>query len=1199
MNMTRLLTRWGWAGWLGVAGGLAIAAPAPKAAVAPDFQREIRPILSDKCFACHGPDAAERKGGQKGVGLRLDTAEGFSADLGEGRRAIVPGQPEKSLLFHRVTTKDADDLMPPPKFGKPLSSREVELLAAWVKSGGKVSGHWAYEKPKRPAPIVISKEVISALLAKAGSKSAVTPSLITNYSSPIDTFILHRLAKDGLLPQPEADRYALARRVALDLTGLPPSLAEVDAFIADKQPKAYERFVDAQLAKPGYGEHWARLWLDLARYADSAGYADDPSRVIWAFRDYVINAFNHNLPFDQFTIEQLAADLLENATEEQLKGTAFHRNTMTNNEGGTNDEEFRTAAIVDRVNTTFAVWMGTSMACAQCHTHKYDPIAQKEYYQVYAFLNNTEDADKRDESPLLSFFGEGQRKQRADWEAELAAVEAKFKSPSAAVLAAADKWAQAFPAKLDWTSPKPSAMKASSGAALTAQDDGSVLAAKNDAAKDNFTIELTVPEAQKLTALRLDALPSDQLPGKGPGQAGGNFVLTRVRASLLPPAESKGPVARFVRIELPAKSQVLQLAEVQVFSGGENVALAGEAKQSSTYMGAVAARAIDGKTDGEYDKGSVSHTDTQENPWWEVDLKEARALERIVVWNRTEAGERLKGFRVVALDAQRNVVWDKSGNDAPAKDVTFAMNGAREVKFIAAIADFTQANYDADNVLHDDAPKKDRTRGWAVGGATGKAHSLTLIAEKPVEIPAGSRLSVTLEQQSTTAKATLGHFRLSVTADSKAAEFARTPAPVVSTLAASRSLNTDNWTLNTLPPNDRAKVTDYYARTLAPELKSDRDKLAALTKSIADLKPSTVPVLRELAGDKRRTTKIQLRGNWQALGDEVTEAVPAAWHPLPKDAPRNRLTLAKWLVDENNPLTARVVANRYWEAIFGTGLVRTSEEFGAQGELPSHPELLDWLATELVAMKWDNKQFLRLLVTSQAYRQSSKVTPEALEKDPENRLLSRGPRLRLTAEMVRDQSLAASGLLSAKMFGPSVRPTRPSAGLNAAFGSALDWTTSAGEDRYRRGLYTEWRRTSPYPSMATFDAPSREVCSVRRNRTNTPLQALVTMNDPVYVEAAQALARRMASDGGATDADKARHGFRLVLSRPPSDNEVAKLVKLHDDARTELLKDQAKAIALATEPLGPLRDKMEPADLAAWTTVANVLLNLDETLMKR
>ena len=1064
--MTRFLTRGGLAGLVSAVTGLTSAAPAPKLPVAFDFQRDIRPILSDKCFASHGPDAAERKGGKKGVGLRLDTAEGLAADLGDGRRAIVSGQPQKSLLLQRVTTKDADDLMPPKKFGKPLTPREVELLTAWVKSGGKFSGHWAYEKPRRPASPVISKEVISRLLAKGGSKTSDTQSLITNYSSPLDAFVLLRLAKDGLLPQPEADRYALARRVALDLTGLPPSVAEVDAFIADKEPKAYERFVDLQLAKPSYGEHWARMWLDLARYADSAGYADDPLRVIWAYRDYVINAFNQNMPFDQFTLEQLAADLLENPTDEQLKGTAFHRNTMTNNEGGTNDEEFRTAAIVDRVNTTFAVWMGTSMACAQCHTHKYDPIAQKEYYQLYAFLNNTEDADRKDETPVLSFYSDTQRKQKADWEAELATVETKFKSPSAAVLAAADKWAQNFPVKLDWTSPKPSAAKSTSGAVLAAQDDGSVLVAKNDAAKDNFTVELTLADAQKLTALRIEALPEDKLPGKGPGHAGGNFVLTRVRASLLPPADSKGAVAR-------------------------------------------------------------------------------------------------------------------------------------EVKFTVAIAGFTQATFDAENVINDTAPAKDRTRGWAVGGATGKPHTLTLIAEKPMEIPAGSRLSVTLEQQSATAKATLGHFRLGVTADTKAAEFARTPAAVVSTLAASRSLTTENWTLNTLPPADRSKVVDYFARTLAPELKADRDKLATLTKSLADLKPSTVPIQRELAGDKRRKTAIQLRGNWQALGDQVTEAVPAAWHPLPKDAPRNRLTLAKWLVDENNPLTARVVANRYWEAIFGIGIVRTSEEFGAQGELPSHPELLDWMATELVAMKWDTKKFLRLLVTSQAYRQSSKVTPEALEKDPENRLLSRGPRLRHTAEMVRDQALAASGLLSAKMFGPSVRPTRPSSGLSAAFGGALDWTTSTGEDRYRRGLYTEWRRTSPYPSMATFDAPSREICSVRRTRTNTPLQALVTMNDPVYVETAQALARRMAKDGGATDAEKARHGFRLVLSRPPSDSELTKLVKLHADTAAEFAKDKAKATALATDPLGPLPEGADATNLAAWTTVANVLLNLDETLMKR
>jgi hypothetical protein len=1187
---------------LSLACGGAIAAPAPRtAAISFDFQRDIRPILSDKCFACHGPDDKERKGGKKGVGLRLDTAEGIMADLGDGRHAVVSGQPGKSLLLQRVTTKDADDLMPPKKFGKPLTPREIELLTAWVQAGGKFSGHWSYEKPRRPVTPVISKEVISARLTKAGEKSVAsrTQSLITNYSSPLDAFILQRLAKDGLLPQPEADRYALARRVALDLTGLPPSLAEVDAFVADKEPKAYERFVDLQLAKPSYGEHWARLWLDLARYADSAGYADDPPRTIWAYRDYVINAFNRNLPFDQFTLEQLAADLFEKPTDDQLKGTAFHRNTMTNNEGGTNDEEWRNAAVVDRVNTTFAVWMGTSMACAQCHTHKYDPIAQKEYYQLFAFLNQTEDADKRDESPLLSFFSDDQKKQRATWEAELAAVEAKFKSPSAEVIAGADKWATAFPVALDWTVPKPGAAKATSRAALTTQDDGSVFVATNEAAKDNFTVELPVAAVQTLTALRLEALPSDKLPGKGPGHAGGNFVVTRVRTSLLPPAESKGPAARFVRIELPAKNQYLQLAEVQVFSGSENVATKGEAKQSSTYMGAAAARAIDGKTDGEFDKGSVAHTEAQDNPWWEVDLKETRVIERIVVWNRAEAGERLKGFGVVALDADRKVVWEKAGNDAPKKDVAFAMNGAQEIKFGTAIADFTQANFDADNVLHDDAPKKDRTRGWAVGGSTGKAHTLTLIAEKPVEIPAGSRLSVTLEQQSATAKATLGRFRLGLTADAKAAEFARTPAAIVSTLASSRALHPENWTLNTLPPSDRTKVVDYYARTLAPELKKERDQHAALTKSLADLKPITVPIYRELAADKQRTTKIQIRGNWQQLGDEVTAAVPAAWHPLPKDAPRNRLTLAKWLVDENNPLTARVVANRYWEAIFGTGLVRTSEEFGAQGELPTHPELLDWLATELVAQKWDTKQFLRLLVTSQAYRQSSKVTPEALEKDPDNRLLSRGPRLRLTAEMVRDQALAVSGLLSGKMFGPSVRPARPSMGLSAAFGGGLDWATSAGEDRYRRGLYTEWRRTSPYPSMATFDAPSREVCSVRRTRTNTPLQALVTMNDPVYVEAAQALARRLTHEGGSTDADKARYAFRVLLARPPSDSELAKLVKLHNDARTEFLKDSAKALALATDPLGPLRDRMEPADLAAWTTVANVLLNLDEALMKR
>jgi hypothetical protein len=396
----------------------------------------------------------------------------------------------------------------------------------------------------------------------------------------------------------------------------------------------------------------------------------------------------------------------------------------------------------------------------------------------------------------------------------------------------------------------------------------------------------------------------------------------------------------------------------------------------------------------------------------------------------------------------------------------------------------------------------------------------------------------------------------------------------------------------------KERVKDCYARQISPELKAEREKFAALGKQIDGMAPVTVPVMRELAAEQRRKTKVQLRGNYLVLADEVAEGVPAAFHPLPKEAPTNRLTLARWLVDENNPLTARVIANRFWESIFGIGLVRTSEEFGAQGDLPSHPELLDWLATELVREKWDVKKFLKLLVTSATYRQSSKVSPELVARDPDNRLLARGPRFRMSAEMVRDQALAVSGLLSRKMYGPSVRPPRPSMGLSAAFGGGLDWQTSAGGDQHRRALYTEWRRTAPYPSMATFDAPNREVCTLRRNRSNTPLQALVTLNDPVYIEAAQALARRMVADA-ATPAERARRGFVLCLSRPPSEKEVQRLTALHAEVLAAYQQDPKKAADMATNPIGPVPQGADVADLAAWTTVANTLLNLDETVMKR
>ncbi len=1160
-------------------GALGLSSAGSLAAAAPDFQREIRPILSNNCFHCHGPDQDERKGGKEGSGgLRLDTEEGARAALDDGFFSIVPGAPEKSAVIERITTDDRDDLMPPKKTGKKLTAREVDLLKRWIASGAKYANHWAYDKPQRPPVPEIS------------DLGFQLPSV--TWTNPIDAFLFQRLEREHLTPAAEADRTTLLRRVSLDLTGLPPTLEEADTFLADTVPDAYARLVDRLLASPAYGEHWGRMWLDLARYADSAGYADDPPRTIWAYRDYVINAFNRNLPFDRFTIEQLAGDLLPEPTEEQLIATAFHRNTMTNNEGGTPDEEYRNAAVVDRTNTTLAVWMGTSFACAQCHTHKYDPITHHEYYRAFAFFNNTADADKKDESPLLSFFSAEQRQQRTQWEAELAALDAKFKDAGTKLAAGAEKWAHAFPAQLDWRAPQMPAWTAQSGAVLEPQPDGTVLVAQNSAKKDAYTLEIPIAAAQKLSALRLESLPHEALPGKGAGHGGGNFVVTRVRAAVAPPEGSAGPVARFVRIDLPGKSKILQLAEVQVLSGGVNVALQGEAKQTDSFSGAIAGRAIDGETAGEWEKASVAHTTEGDNRYWEVDLKQDYPIQRIVVWNRAEIPERLAGFRIAALDANRQPVWEQAGNTAPQPSATFAVNGAREIPFAEVSADFTQTGFDPKLVLVEAAPKDARKgpeKGWAIGGAATKPHTLTLLATKPVELPAGAKLRVTIEQQSKHDGHTLGHFRVSTTDDARVAEHLRTPSEVIAALAAPEAERT---------PAQRDRIADHYVRTIAPDLKAERQQLAALQKQIASITANTVPIFRELPAEQRRKTAVQIRGNYQSLGDAVTEGVPAAFHPLPQDAPMNRLTFAKWLVDEANPLTARVVANRFWEQLFGIGIVRTSEEFGAQGDLPEHPELLDWLATELVRLKWDMKGFVKLLVTTHAYRQASKATPDLLERDPDNRLLARGPRLRMSAEVVRDHALAVSGLLSRKMLGPSVRPPRPELGLKAAFGRMMDWETSPGEDRYRRALYTEARRTSPYPSMATFDAPSRETCTLRRDRTNTPLQALVTLNDPVYVEAAQALARRM--NAGSTDAkEKARLGFRLCLTRPPSDAESDRLIRMHGEALTFYKQDEKAANDMATNPLGPVPAGADVADLAAWTTVANVLLNLDETLMKR
>jgi hypothetical protein len=754
-----------------------------------DYNREVRPILTKNCFACHGQDEAKRA-----KGLRLDVRDSALKPLKNGDVAIVASDPDSSELIAKITEEDETLRMPPKKTGNRLTPAEVDILRRWIEEGAEYARHWSLI----PAEALPLPKVHDAAWPKNG----------------IDFWILQRLEKEGLKPSPEADGYTLLRRASLDLRGLPPTPEEVERFVRDKAPGAYERAVDRFLDDSAYGERWARLWLDLARYADSAGYGSDPLRPnIWPYRDWVINAFNRNLPYDRFTLLQIAGDLLPNPSLEDRIATAFHRNTMTNTEGGTDDEEWRVAAIKDRVDTTMQVWMGLTVGCAKCHSHKFDPITQEEYYRLYAIFNQTADNDQPDERPTLP-------------------------------------------------------------------------------------------------------LPTDPK------------VTAKIR---------------------------------------------------------------------------------------EVDAK------------------------ISALKAKQ----DKA------------------------------------------------------------------------------------------------------------------------------------------PAAEAAKL---------------KKEIAALEKSKP--KPLAVPVMVELPEKERRTTRLLRKGNFLDPGESVQPGTPAALHPLPPGSKADRLTLARWLVDPKNPLTARVAVNRYWAQLFGMGLVDTEEDFGNQGEPPSHPELLDWLAVRYRESGWDTKALLRLIVTSATYRQSSKARPELLEKDPRNRLLARAPRIRLEAEMVRDQALALSGLLSRKVGGPSVFPPQPAGLWQAAFNGERTWATSKGEDKYRRGLYVFWRRTVPYPSMAAFDAPSREICSIRRVRTNTPLQSFVTLNDPVYVEAAQALARRIVREGGADVGSRVRYGLMLCQCRPPRPEQVEPLVALYAAELERYRKDRAAAQSLATDPIGPLPPGMEAADLAAWTAVANVLMNLDSVLSK-
>ncbi|WP_437187577.1 DUF1553 domain-containing protein [Planctomicrobium sp. SH668] len=1122
-----------------------------------DFNREIRPILSNNCYQCHGPDEAERNGSHPE--FRLDTRDGATLDLG-GYFAILPGNPEASELIARVTSSDPESQMPPPSLGKKLTPDEIALLNEWIKQDAEYAPHWSYQKPVRPdLPKVAHQDWLK---------------------NPIDSFIAAKLEQVGKSPSPKADRYALARRVALDLTGLPPTQEDLDRFLNETDSGAYERYVDRLLSRPEFGEYWALQWLDLARYADSAGYADDPPRTIWLYRDYVIRSLNENKPFDQFTIEQLAGDLLPNPTPDQIIATAFHRNTLTNSEGGTDDEEFRNVAIVDRVGTTYSVWMGTTMACAQCHTHKFDPITHTDFFRSFAIFNNTADADRNDESPLYSVYLPEQEGLRTRIRSEIAQLETTLNEVTPELVAAQKEWEEGFPRELGWQVLEPIQIEATSG--RTPHVDSGIVNFSQSAETDTYSLEFTLP-AGNLQAIQLEALPEE----KG-GLGNRNFVLSGVQAELKRP-EGKQVAGRFIRISIPEHEEYLALAEVEVLQGESNIALGKVATQSSTDFNGDAGRAVDGNTSGNFESDqSVTHTRKELGAWWEVDLGEEQPIDRIRVWNRTDGvAARLHDFDVEVLDAERNPVWSQRRSESPNPSAEFNINAPMLIAFRAAIADFSQDGFSADNVLKSDAGAD---VGWAVAPQVGKPHRLVLITNSPVDLKDDSwTLTLKLVQQSKFPNHVLERFRISYSDDQRVAQWAQTPVSVVNALNAPTPLRSEDQV---------NELREHFLKT-TPLLEATRAQIATLQTQLTDVKPITVPVCEELPEGKRRETHIQLRGNFTALGDRVEPGTPEAFPPIPAGYSADRLGLAHWLVSEENPLTARVVVNRYWEQIFGVGIVSTSEDFGSQGELPSHPELLDWLATELIRLNWDTKAILRLIVTSATYQQSSRVTNELFEEDPENRLLARGPRFRISAETIRDQALALSGLLSRKMYGPPVKPQQPTSGLSAAFGQSVDWQTSTGDDKYRRGIYTTWRRSNPYPSMATFDAPNREVCTVRRVRTNTPLQALVTLNDPVYIEAAQALGRMVLANSDETTSSRISFLLKHVLNRPPEEAEIERLASLHDDLVEHYQNDPESAVSMATVPLGALPEGMTAQDAAVWTALSNVVLNLDEVLMKR
>ena len=1027
-----------------------------------EFNQDIRPILSDKCFACHGPDEKKRL-----TKLRFDTEQGAFADLGGGRFAIVPGNPQQSGLVNRITTDIEAQRMPPAYSGKQLTQAEIDTIRSWVSQGAKWQKHWAFIPRKRPQ----LPNLENSSWARNG----------------LDHFVLQRLEKEGLRPSPEADSATLIRRLTLDLTGLPPTPAEVDSFLTDSSPDAYEKVVDRLLQSPRYAEKMASRWLDAARYADTNGYQTDAERSMWRWRDWVINAFDQNMPFDQFTIEQIAGDMLPNATLDQKIASGFNRNHRGNGEGGIVPEEYSVEYVVDRAETTSTVWLGLTMGCARCHDHKYDPIKQKDFYKVFAYFNNVPERGRAfkygNSAPFIPAPTPTQLQQLGQLEAKLAEAEEQFAALDSEIEESKRIWETSLAQStiLDWSFDQDLLLRYPFDGALAGQPSGF---------KDKKPVQIRL----------LDGMP--------------HFVPGRL-----------GAAASFDGKRFLDAGDVAELGFFDRFSFSVWV-------YPTAPDGPILGRNPDTPEVG--DQGFKGYG---------LYLREGRVqLNLVTRW--LDDSLRIETAEPLELNRWHHVAATYDGSRV-ADGTRIYINGQPSALNVRL------------NLLNQDFRLPNSLR---IGGAGARRFS-GLIDEVRVYTEVLSPREVAV-----------------ISLADSVNEVAALPPAVRS------QSQTDKL---------RWCFLNQYA---APPIHKAWQKLQDLRRQKRELVRSfpTVMVMHE---GKTRDTFVLVRGAYDRPGEKVLPGVPSFLPQLQEGWDNNRVGLARWLVSPENPLTARVTVNRFWQMYFGVGLVKTAEDFGSQGEWPLHLELLDWLATEFVSNRWDVKALQKTIVMSATYRQSSKLRPELLNRDPENRLLARGPRFRLPAEVVRDQALAVSGLLVEQVGGPSVKPYQP-AGLWSDLAGGEDYQRGEGSDLYRRSLYTFWKRTSAPPSMTTFDSGQRETCSVRQERTNTPLQALNLMNDVTYVEASRVLAQRMMEEGGQTPAERIAFAYKVVTARTPKSSEGGILLEGFQHYLRDYQSDRGAALKLVSQGEYPRNLALDVAELASYATVASLILNLDQAITK-